>query len=83
MRTIEYSSAFRRDYKRVKATPRYRDDLDALLATVLVDDTSLPGSNRDHALKGDWADYRECHVKPNLPLIYKKPYCNGSQFSPA
>jgi mRNA interferase YafQ len=75
MRTIEYSSAFRRDYKRIKATPRYRD-LDALLSAVLellVDDKSLPDSNRDHALKGDWAYYRECHVKPDLLLIYRKP----------
>ena len=41
---------------------------------LLVDDKSLPDSNRDHALKGDWVDYRECHVKPNLLLIYRKPY---------
>ncbi len=76
MRTIEYSSAFRRDYKRIKATPRHRDDLDALLSAVLellVGDKSLPESNRDHALKGDWSDYRECHIKPDLLLIYRKP----------
>jgi mRNA interferase YafQ len=23
-------------------------------------------------LSGDWAGYRECHVKPNLLLIYRK-----------
>jgi mRNA interferase YafQ len=76
MRAIEYSSAFRRDYKRIKATPRYRGDLDALLSAVLdllVDDKSLPDSNHDHALKGDWADYRECHVKPDLLMIDRKP----------
>ena len=76
MRTVEYSSAFRRDYKRTKATPRYRNDLDFLLAAVLellVDDQSLPDTNRDHALKGDWANYRECHIKPDLLLIYSKP----------
>jgi mRNA interferase YafQ len=32
----------------------------------------LPESNRDHALSGDWAGYRECHVKPDLLLIYRK-----------
>lgn len=77
MRTVEYSSAFRRDYKRIKATPRYRlGQLDALLTAVLeclVNDKSLPDTNRDHALKGDWADYRECHLKPDLLLIYRKP----------
>jgi mRNA interferase YafQ len=24
-------------------------------------------------LAGDWAGYRECHIKPDLLLIYKKP----------
>ena len=26
-----------------------------------------------HALTGDWKDYRDCHVKPDLVLIYQKP----------
>ena len=33
----------------------------------------LPASNSDHALSGDWAGYRECHLKPDLLLIYRKP----------
>lgn len=76
MRTIEYSNLFKKDYKRVKATPRHAKDAEHLLKTVLnllVTDTSLPPANRDHALVGDWAGYRECHVKPDLLLIYKKP----------
>jgi mRNA interferase YafQ len=75
MRTIERSSAFKRDYKRVKATPRHGKDVDALLAgvlTLLLADQSLPGRNRDHALRGEWADYRECHIKPDLLLVYSK-----------
>jgi len=27
----------------------------------------------DHALSGDWAGYRECHIKPDLLVIYRKP----------
>ena len=26
-----------------------------------------------HALSGDWRDHRDCHVKPDLVLIYQKP----------
>jgi mRNA interferase YafQ len=33
----------------------------------------LPEKNRDHALSGDWVGYRECHIKPDLLLIYRKP----------
>lgn len=75
MRTIEWSSAFKRDYKRAKATPRHSRNVDTLLENVLellASDMTLPPSNRDHALSGDWAGYRECHVKPDLLLIYRK-----------
>lgn len=76
MRTIERSSAFKRDYKRVKAMPRYRKNVDTLVSSVvamLLVDQALPESNRDHTLSGDWIGYRECHIKPNLLLIYRKP----------
>ena len=76
MRRIERSSAFKRDYKRVKAAPRHRKDVDSLVSTVvglLLSDRALPVSNRDHALSGNWAGYRECHIKPDLLLIYRKP----------
>lgn len=76
MRTIERSSAFKRDYKRVKATPRHSNDVDSLVSAVaamLLADQALPESNRDHALSGDWSGYRECHIKPDLLLIYRKP----------
>lgn len=31
----------------------------------------LPTSMKDHALKGKLQDYRECHLAPNVLLIYK------------
>ncbi|MFN9212841.1 MAG: type II toxin-antitoxin system YafQ family toxin, partial [Betaproteobacteria bacterium] len=27
---------------------------------------------RDHPLTGEWKDHRDCHVKPDLALIYRK-----------
>ena len=75
MRTIEYATAFRRDYKRIKATPRYRD-VEALLTpmlSLLAEDRPLPPGHRDHALSGNWSGYRECHARPDLLLIYARP----------
>ena len=75
MRTIERSLAFKRDYKRAKATPRHHKDVDSLVSTVvelLLSDQVLPAKNRDHTLGGDWVRYRECHIKPDLLLIYCK-----------
>ncbi len=75
MRTIERSTVFKRDFKRAKAMPRHGQDVDQMVATIvelLVSDQILPKNNRDHALSGDWVGYRECHIKPDLLLIYRK-----------
>jgi mRNA interferase YafQ len=75
MRTIERSTAFKRDYKR-ESKGRHRATLDADLVsvlTILADDEPLEPSYRDHDLGGVWAGYRDCHIKPDLVLIYSKP----------
>ena len=49
--------------------------LDSDLRPVLValaTDQPLDAKDRDHDLSGDWAGYRECHIKPDLLLIYRK-----------
>ncbi|EFL91706.1 addiction module toxin [Candidatus Regiella insecticola LSR1] len=38
----------------------------------LANDKPLEPRSRDHDLSGDWAGYRECHIKPDLLLIYRK-----------
>lgn len=76
MRTIDRSTAFKRDYKRIKATPRYRKDLDSLFSDILkflLTDKALPEKYLDHSLSGNWNGYRECHIKPDFLLSYKKP----------
>jgi mRNA interferase YafQ len=74
MRTIERSSQFKRDYKRESKGP-YRANLDRDLETALdalADDRPLESRYRDHELSGEWRGYRECHLKPDLLLIYSK-----------
>jgi mRNA interferase YafQ len=75
MRTIERTTAFKRDYRRAKANPRQRN-IDPVLSAIverLASDEPLPPSSRDHALTGNWAGFRECHLRPDLLLIYAKP----------
>jgi mRNA interferase YafQ len=43
------------------------------MITALANDQPLAEKHRDHALAGDWKDHRDCHVKPDLVLIYRKP----------
>jgi len=73
MREIEFTTRFKRDYKREKAGVLGKK-LDALLQDVLdrlVADEALPTRCRDHALTGDWNDHRDCHIRPDLVLIYR------------
>ena len=74
MRTIKPTTVFRRDYKRVAASPRHRDLAEVLppLFDLLAADEPLPAKHRDHDLTGNWSDHRECHVKPDLLLIYRR-----------
>ncbi|MBV8764296.1 MAG: type II toxin-antitoxin system YafQ family toxin [Hyphomicrobiales bacterium] len=75
MRQIERTTRFKRDYKR-EMKGRHRATLQADLiceTRALVVDAPLPEKHRDHPLYGNWSGFRDCHVKPNLILIYEKP----------
>ena len=75
MRTIERTTAFKRDYKREKKGPHGRqvDELIATVVTSLAKDEALAEALRDHPLSGPWKDHRDCHVRPDLVLIHRKP----------
>ena len=75
MRRIEPTTAFKRDFKRVSKGP-HRAALEHRFKEVvsaLAHDKPLLERYRDHPLTGDWKDHRDCHVKPDLVLIYRKP----------
>ena len=67
--TLEISRNFKTQFKRLSkkdATLVY-EVLDKLLH-----DIPLPAKNRDHDLHGNLEGTRECHIKPDLLLIYQK-----------
>lgn len=75
MRAIKQTGQFKRDLKR-EAKGRFRATLETDLLPVieaLAMDAPLESRHRDHALTGAWKDHRDCHVKPDLVLIYRKP----------
>jgi len=75
MRTIERTGQFKRDYRREAKGP-HKSTLEADFLAILLDlaqDQPLPEKNRDHALTGEWKEFRDCHIKPDLVLIYRKP----------
>ena len=67
---IDYTTMFKRDIKRAK-----KRGCNMQLMSEVVDKLQkgepLPEKNRDHALSGNWAGYRECHITPDWLLIYR------------
>lgn len=75
MRTIEYTTSFKRDYKR-EAKGKHSAILNTIFVEIidmLANDKTLAAKHRDHALSNNWRDHRDCHIKPDLILIYRKP----------
>lgn len=74
MRTIKHTTKFRRDYKREKRKQHgvILDNNLLKVVELLIIDARLPEQMRDHPLTGNWKDHRDCHIKPDLVLIYRK-----------
>ena len=84
MRKIEPTTAFKRDFKR-ESKGQHRAVLDTDLKQViaaLAADMPLEAKHRDHALTGDWKPYRDCHVRPDLVLIYRLIDGDGTEENP-
>ena len=75
MRTIKQPGQFKRDLKREAKGP-HRQALQSDFVNIvqaLAKDEPLAERYRDHPLTGEWDDHRDCHIKPDLVLIYRKP----------
>ena len=75
MRRIEQTGQFRRDFRR-ESRGQHRQTLAtdfAVIIKALANDEALEARHRDHALTGQWQDHRDCHIRPDLVLIYRKP----------
>ncbi|OIO30172.1 MAG: type II toxin-antitoxin system mRNA interferase toxin, RelE/StbE family [Nitrospirae bacterium CG_4_10_14_3_um_filter_44_29] len=66
-----YTKQFRKDIKRVEKSGN--KDIEKLKAIIrlLLDSKQLDLSYRDHNLKGNFKDRRECHIEPDWLLVYK------------
>lgn len=71
MLTIDVSSQFKKDFKKI-AKLSITDIVESgYIIKLLQTQSSLPEKCADHSLSGNWQGYRDCHIKPDLVLIYK------------
>ena len=70
MLLLKYSSRFKKDLKLYKHDKQTLLELETVLDT-LAKDKRLPDKNHNHPLIGEFNGCFECHIKPDILLIYK------------
>lgn len=70
MRTPFYARQFKKDLKLAK---KRRKDISKLkeVMSSLIEEHKLAEKYKDHDLRGEFTDYRECHIESDWLLIYK------------
>lgn len=66
-----FSKKFHKSLKKLLKSGSFDVEKLESIVDMLSNDKPLPENLRDHILKANWEGYRECHVEPNLLLIYK------------
>lgn len=71
MLTPHDTNAYKRDIKIIKKRGWKIDKLKNAM-NLLIKEQTLPAKLKDHALTGNYKDFRECHIEPDWLLIYQK-----------
>ena len=64
------SNSFKRSFKKIKLTDDEESNYIEIIYNLL-NDEELETKYKDHQLKGNLKEFRECHIKPDLLLMYK------------
>lgn len=70
MHQIFRTSQFKRDVKKALRRGKDPEKLKKVVE-LLVAGKTLPARYKDHPLKGDYRDCRDCHLEPDWLLIYR------------
>ena len=70
MYQVIYTSRMKKDIRRVKRRGKNLSKLIVVLDLLKTGET-LPEIYRDHQLKGDLEDFRECHIESDWLLVYR------------
>ena len=70
MLKIRFTNRMKRDVKLMKKRGKNLAKLELVLDLLALQEL-LPDKNKDHQLRGEWQDFRECHIEPDWLLIYR------------
>ena len=71
MLILDYSSQFKKDFKKITKLPIPEIIEVGNVISTLQKSLILNAKYVDHALVGNWQGFRDCHIKPDLVLIYR------------
>jgi len=71
MHSLEYSTQFKKDLKKITTRPIPDIVEVGRVISMLQRDEVLEEKHVDHPLVGNWQGFRDCHIKPDLVLIYR------------
>lgn len=71
MRKIDIKNTFKKDYKKSLKQGWSECDIDEVIKQLANDDILNPAL-QDHPLIGDYKDFRECHIKSDLVIVYRR-----------
>lgn len=66
-----YSRRFNTSLRKILRSGRISSETIETPIEIIASGKPLDRKYRDHALSGDLKGYRECHIKPDVLLIYK------------
>ena len=74
MYKIFLSNSYNKSLKKIKKSGKYFDIVKKIehVIGMIASGEGLPKKYKDHKLHGKFSDFRECHIKSDLLLIYKK-----------
>ena len=70
MLSVRYSTKFKKDFKLAKKRGLPMQELKSVIEK-LAAGLALEEKHRDHPLTGNYAMFRECHIRPDWLLIYR------------
>lgn len=71
MYSLVYTKQYERSIKKLKHSGKFNEsELESVIDS-LAEGKRLNVVYRDHALRGEYEGYRECHIRGDLLLIYK------------
>lgn len=71
MYNIRFSNTYNKSIKKLIKSKKVKLEDINVVVNLIANHKLLPIKYRDHKLQGEYDKYRECHIKPDILLIYQ------------